>query len=112
MPFDRTKWPQGKATRLTPTYAAVQSVDVWNNKTILDLSLTGSTTINLVVDPEIEIGAELLVKVTAAANAQDITFGTQIDAPNMVGVAGKTKTQSFIYTGSIFVPSGVAVQID
>ncbi len=112
MPFDRTKWPHGKATRLNPAHAAAQSVDVWNNKTILDLSLAGSTTINLVVDPETEPGAELLVKATAAANSHDVVFGAQIDAPNITGVAGKTKTQSFIYTGSIFVPSGAAVQID
>ena len=75
--------------------------------TILETqTLTSNCTINLDVDSDIQLGAEILIKCTTNGT-ETFTFGTGIDAPTITGVAGKTWSQSFIYNGSNFVPEGV-----
>lgn len=106
-------WPQGKADKQTLPYAAVQPVTITNMFTILMFNiLTGNTTLNLTIDSQVREGALLLVKIPATSNGNDVTLGSGIDAPNIVGVATKTKTQLFVYDGAVFVPAGAIVQID
>jgi hypothetical protein len=94
-------------------YNAVQAVTITKQNTVLKFAiLTGDTTLNLTIDPAVKINASLLIRVPATADADDVTFGTGIDAAVLVGVAGKTKTQEFVYDGSIFVPSGAPSLID
>lgn len=106
-------FPWGEPDVIDLVYAAEQNVEVSNNMTVLKFAiLTGDTTLNVTVAPGVRNGAMLLVKVPATANADDLAFGTGIDGPAIVGVAGKTKTQAFIFDGTVFLPTGAAVQID
>ncbi|MFD0997690.1 hypothetical protein ACFQ21_00160 [Ohtaekwangia kribbensis] len=111
--IEKINWPQGEADAQTLAYAATQAVTITNMMTILTFAiLTGDTTLNLTIDSQVRKGAKLVLKVPATNNADDLTLGTGIDAPVIVGVATKTKTQSFTYDGTLFIPDGAAVQID
>lgn len=111
--IEKINWPQGEADKQDLAYATTQAVTIKNMMTILSFAiLTGDTTLNLTIDSQVRKGARLLLKVPATNNADDLTLGTGIDAPVIVGVAGKTKTQEFVYDGSLFVPAGAIVQID
>lgn len=111
--IEKINWPEGEADKQDLAYAATQEVTVKNMMTILNFAiLTGDTTLNLTIDPQVRKGARLLLKVPATNNADDLTLGTGIDAPVIVGVATKTKTQEFVYDGTLFVPAGAVVQID
>lgn len=106
-------WPFGEALKSTLPYAAVQNLTLKNRFSILDFgTLTGNTTLNVTQSGELPTGSLLLLKVRATANGNDLTLGNGIDAPNIVGVAGKTKTQLFIYDGTVYLPAGAAVQVD
>jgi hypothetical protein len=110
---EKIMWPWGEADVQAPAYAAVIAVTIANMLTILNFAqLTGDATLNLTVDAFVRKGAILLVVVPASTSGFDLTLGTAIDGPDIVGVTAKTKTQSFIYDGTRFVPSGAAVQID
>lgn len=109
----RIKHPFGAATVLTPAYVATIAIDVWNTKTELDLgTITGDATLNITPDAELEIGSELNIKVKASADGYDVTLGSSIEAPVIVGVSGKTKTQKFEFDGTNFRPVGAIVQND
>jgi hypothetical protein len=106
-------YPHGAADLQTPAYAATQALTISNECTILSFAiLTGDTTLNLTINSTIRKGATLLIVAPATTNGDDITLGTGIDGPNIVGVTGKTKTQGFIYDGTSFKPMGASVQID
>lgn len=108
-----TRYPWGEADVQTPAYAATIAVTVKNSMTILNFAqLTGDATLNLTIDAELPVGAILQAKVPAQTDGFDLTLGTGIDGPAIVGVTGKTKTQGFIYDGTSFKPTGTAVQID
>jgi hypothetical protein len=110
---EKMSWPVGEADVQSLDYAATQAVTIRNMFTILSFAiLTGDTTLNLTFHGQLRKGALLLLKVPATNNADDLTLGTGIDAPAIVGVAGKTKTQLFVYDGTLFVPAGAVVQID
>jgi hypothetical protein len=112
--MDKIKYPFGAADKPSAlAYAATQAITITNQMTILVFAiLTGDTTLDLTIDSQVEKGARLLLEVPATNNADDLTLGTGIDAPAIVGVAGKTKTQEFVYDGTKFVPAGAVVQID
>lgn len=106
------QFPWGKADVQSLAYAATQAVTIKNAMTILDFAiLTGATTLNITLAEGLRNGARLLVKVPATAT-EVVTLGTAIDGPNIVGVAGKTKTQAFTLYNGVFYPDGTAVQID
>jgi|GEM_PF-6704252 len=108
--------PFGKADRPTLLATGVQNVPVINDHTILEPpTLTGASTYNLVISPEIVDGAmlELIIKTTATEVA---TLGTGFFAGTaaITGAAGKTKTQRFIYDASATAFKAVAavIQLD
>lgn len=109
----KIQYPWGPADLVTVPYAATQNLAIENSLTILNFAtLTGATTLNISsVEEGIQIGARLIVKVPATAT-ETLTFGTGITAPALVGVAGKTKTQSFYFDGSAFIAESAFVQID
>lgn len=107
------QWPAGAADLQEPDYGATLAVTVTQRLTILKPAiLTGDMTINLTIDDEVPIGSMLLHIQAATANSDDVTYGTGIDGPNLVGVAGKTKTSLFIYDGVSFKQAGAMVQLD
>lgn len=106
-------FPFGNADVQSLAYAAQQDVTIKNHMTVLDFAiLTGNTTLNITVEPGVRDGARLLLKVPATNAADDVTLGTGIDGPAIVGVAGKTKTQAFTLYDGVFYPDGASVQID
>lgn len=109
---DKAIWPFGAADHLTPDYAAVITAAIENQLTIIEATLAGALQLDLDIDPEVRKGAKIVVKIKAAALGDDVTFGAGIDGPLLEGVAGKTKTQTFVFDGTNFVASGASVQID
>jgi len=107
-------WPMGPATTFPMTATGTQSVPIADRLTIIDgdtIQATGNRTINLVIDSEIVAGA--IVQVNSKTNGTEtLTYGTSITDTILTGVAGKTFSQSFIYDGTAFKPSGTAKQID
>lgn len=113
MAVEKINWPFGAADKQTIAYAANPVVTITNMMTILVFTiLTGDTELDLIIDAEVVPGAMILIRVPATTSGDDVTFGDGIDAPNLVGVAGKTKTQAFVYDGTAFIPAGGPVQID
>lgn len=113
MTEQQISYPTGAADVQALAYAATQNVTIKNQMTVLDFSiLTADTTLNITLTPGIRNGARLLLKVPATNNADDLTLGTGIDAPVIVGVATKTKTQEFVLYNGTFLPAGAVVQID
>lgn len=111
--MDKVLWPVGAVSHEKPAYAATIAVEVFNRNTIIEPAiLTGDATLNLDIDPETPKGALMTVKAKATNAGDDLTFGTGIDAPVLVGAAGKTKVQSFIYDGTAFIANSAPVQID
>lgn len=106
-------WPDGAADVLTPDYAATIAVTVRNKMTVIaPAQLTGNATLNITPASQLAAGAIVVLKVKATTNSFDMTLGSSIDGPNIVGVATKTKTQAFVFDGANFIPTGAAVQID
>lgn len=107
----KVQYPFAPISQRSVVYASTIAETIVN-ETILDFAiLTGAATLNLTIATGLPIGTKLHLKVPATAT-ETLTLGTGIDAPAIVGVAGKTKAQSFYYNGSIFVPMGAVVQID
>jgi hypothetical protein len=91
------KWPFG---------AADVTVTVYNNKTVLKLNtLTGNKTLNLDIDTELQIGAELIIEVTQGATGRDVVLGTgfQANAADLTGVSLDVDVMKFVYDGTSFV---------
>jgi hypothetical protein len=110
---EKIMWPLGEADLSTPAYAATIAVTISNMLTILKLAiLTGNATLDLTIDSQVRKGAIVVIEVPATANAQNLTLGAGIDGPVIVGVAGKTNAQSFVYDGTKFVPMGSYAQVD
>jgi hypothetical protein len=108
------KWPFGDASELALTASGTQDLEVVNELTIVDgasVVATDARTINITVDEAVGAGAMLLFKLKTTAT-ETTTFGTNITAADIEGVAGKTFTVLFMYDGSGFVPVGEPTQID
>ena len=105
------QYPFGGISQRAVAYLATIAETI-ANETILDFAiLTGNATLNLTIATGLPVGTKLHLKVPATAT-ETLALGTAIDAPTIVGVAGKTKVQSFYYNGTAFLPMGAVVQID
>ena len=108
------RYPFGNAPELALTATGAQTLTINNGMTFVDgvtVEATGNRTLNLTIDADLQAGARLLV--LSKTNGTETTiFGTGITSATITGVAGKTKTQEFIYNGTAFYPAGTAVQID
>ena len=111
---EAVRWPFGKAKEITiATFAASMTQAIADRLTVLTLpALTADATLNITPSAEQLIGDFIVVKVPASADGNDLTLGSGIDGPNIVGVNGKTKQQLFMFTGISFTAIGAAVQID
>ena len=108
------KWPFGDGDSKALSATGAQALAIDDNLTVIDgvtVEATGNRTLDLTNDSELKAGARLLVK-SKTNGTQTTIMGTGIDGPNIVGVAGKTKTQGFTYDGTTFLPDGASVQID
>ena len=82
--------------------------------TFIDLgTTTGATEVEIEVEENVQPGAMVTVQVKGTATEQvSYKDGGAVLAPAFANVAGKTKVQTLVYSGSVFVPVGVAFQID
>lgn len=106
------KYKIDSSVAFTITEAAVIELNLSESKSIVKLAVTGAVTLNLSAAAKPSIGDELILQVVNDGTIRTLTFGTGITAPNLVGVANKTKVQSFVYDGTAFVATGAPVQID
>jgi hypothetical protein len=108
------KHPFGPAKSVALTATGAQAITIADQFTIIDgvtVEATGNRTINLTIDDQVEAGAVILLQ--SKTNGTETTvLGTNITAPTITGVAGKTHTQLFVYNGTAFVASGADQQID
>jgi hypothetical protein len=111
-PGGTIKYPFGKASVVSLTATGSQAISISNSMTVIDgatIQGTGNRTLVLTVDPQLPIGAYILV--TAKTDSiRTTTFSTGFLAPVITGVATKTKSQGFLYDGTYFRPTGTAVQ--
>lgn len=71
-----------------------------DNEIITLDELGQGTTLNLTINADIEIGAEIFLKSSCGSTAYDITLGTGTDAATITGVANKTQLAILKYNGS------------
>ena len=91
-------WPYGPADQPAPAFAAVISIDVFDNRTIVDMPpLTGACTVDLVISGEIRNGAEIFLNVDQDAAGRNVTLGDGFLGDNLVGVANDKDTIHAIY---------------
>lgn len=108
------KYPFGSSDSFEMTATGAQAVTIIDNFTVIDgvtVEATGDRTLDLTITSDITSGARLTIKHKTNA-AEILTFGTLITAPVLIGVAGKTFTQSFTYDGTNFLADGAALQDD
>ena len=108
------KYPYGDAASSALTATGAQAITIDDSLTSIDgvtVEATGNRTIDLTIDSAVKTGAMILVQVKTNAT-ETTTFGTGITGPVITGVAGKTKSQLFVYDGVAFVASGASVQLD
>ncbi len=111
---DLIKAPFGAASVQTPAYAATIAVTITNQLTVIKPAvLTGALLLNLTVDPQVTVGAELILELTSDGTARDTTLGTLIDGPVITGTISKTKSQAFyLASDGVFKPKGAFAQVD
>ena len=66
---------------------------------VLD-ELGQGTTLNLTINSDIQIGAEIVLKTTCGSTPYDITLGTGTDAETITGIAGESQWAILKYEGS------------
>lgn len=107
-------FPFGEAETIALSATGAQALTVNNWFTYVDgvtTEATGNRTLNLTLGDELKVGATLVL--ASKTNGTETTIsGTGITGPTITGVAGKTKVWSYVYTGSAFVCTSTAVQID
>jgi len=85
------------------TDAATVSKTVTRDHELIVLDALGQgTTINLAINDDIEIGAEIWLISSCGSTAYDITLGTGTDTSTITGVANKTQHAILKYNGSSY----------
>jgi len=107
------KWPFGEADVQSIAYADISDdIVIKNNKTIVTVgTLEDDVTVNLDISDEVEVGAELTLRLTSDTTARDVTLGTGLEGNAIAGVISKTKVAKFEFDGSNFVCVST-IQID
>lgn len=109
------KHPLGATAVLALGATGAQALTIDKSYTIVDGVTvegdTGDRTLNLTIDADMPIGAQLFVMAKTASTETTI-FGTGITGATITGVAGKTINALFIYDGTNFVQAGAEQQID
>lgn len=93
----RISWPEGNLDKQNFANAAAYEATIWNAKTIVELTPTEAGTLNLVIDSELEDGAELHVFIDQDAAGRDISLGTNMEGTDMAGAANAKQAFRFIY---------------
>ena len=73
----------------------------------------GALTLNLNIDDNIPVGAELVIHVAQTTTGRNVTLGTGFDssAPDLTGVASDVDVISCVYDGSAFLPKSTWLKV-
>ena len=97
--------PFGKALTLGCTATGNQNIIIASQVTVIDADVvksSGHRTLNLTIDPAVQAGAILKVKIKYGG-AHNFIFGTNITHPTLTGIAdNNTAEVDFIYDGTSF----------
>ena len=77
-----------------------------NAKTILKYTApAGAVTLNLSIDSELQVGAELIIYVDQTTTGRNFTLGTGFDteAPDLTGVASDSDVIKLVFDGTAFL---------
>ncbi len=107
------KWPFGKATVVTPEYAASVAIEVENNKTVVKLpALTGAIELEITAHAELGVGAEVLVIADQGATGRNVTFAGEAVGDGITGVANDKDVAKLEYDGAQFRVVGIYKTVD
>jgi len=97
------KWPFGPADSQSAAYSATIAASIANSRTELTIAqMTGAATLNLTIGDEVEIGDELVVRVSADATNRVLTAGTGMTAPAFTVTASKSFVLTYCFDGTNF----------
>jgi hypothetical protein len=102
------KFPFGPAPIVELDDAATVTVDIVNTKTILR-ALAGfaqAVSLRLLASKDLMIGSEVIIDIKQNATGRNVTLSdaeTQIDGPNLVGVASDRDVLRLVWDGTSFV---------
>jgi hypothetical protein len=105
--MSKPKFPFGAADAQSKAYAATIAATITDAKTFLTLGqLTGAATLNLTVDPQLEAGAELLIKTSVDGTNRVLTPGTGMTGTAQTLTANKSQLLVYVYDGTAFLHAG------
>lgn len=105
--MSKPKFPFGPADVQSKAYAATIAATITDAKTYLNLAqMTGAATLNLTVDPQLEVGAELIVSVSADGTNRTLTPGTGMTGLAQTINANKSHVARYTFNGTSFIHTG------
>lgn len=109
------KWPFGPADyQLVNAATGTVTPTITNTKTILKYTApAGAVTINLSIDSEVKVGAELIIYVDQTTTGRNFTLGTGFDteAPDLTGVASDSDVIKLVYDGTAFLAASTWLKV-
>jgi hypothetical protein len=108
------KQPFGEFQEIVIAATGATALTIENDAAVLTATtITGNITVPVTAGANLEDGAKILFLVLTNGT-ESITFSGDIATPVIIGVAGKTFSQSFFYNknANTFYPNGLAVQVD
>ena len=94
----------GAADQQSKAYAAVIAATIQNHLTALVLAqMTGNATVNLTVDSQMKVGAEVNVEVSADGTNRTLTPGTGMTGNAVTITASKNMLLCYYWNGSAFI---------
>ncbi len=101
------RYPFGEADVLNIDSAAAMTATIKNSKTQLTISqMSAAGTLDVALHPELSVGDELTVKVSADGTGRVLTLGDGLTGNNFTVTANKSATLTFEFDGSSFVNTG------
>lgn len=98
------RWPFGAAEKTSVAFAAVMAATINNSKTVLTLAqMTAAATLNLTINSEMEVGAELIIKVSVDGTNRVLTHGTGFTGAATTLTASKSYCLTYVYDGSTYL---------
>ena len=108
----KVRWPFGEAKKLAPAYAAELEVETNNSLVIIQPEqITGPMEITLNAAND-QLPGDRVIVITNTSGTQAVSFAGDVTAPNITGVAGKTKVTELIFDGVEYKATGAPYQID
>lgn len=98
------KYPMGAADQQSKAYAATIAATILNHLTALVIAqMTGNATLNLTVDSQMKVGAEVNVEVSADGTNRTLTPGTGMTGNAITVTASKSLLICYYYNGTAFI---------